>query len=153
MQKKAEVKTPVVKKTEVKTAVSNKAEEIKPVETKAAVKEEPKKAEPKKEAVKETAKEATEAVKETAQKAVKKATAKAKKATDAVKEKAHPEVYIQFGSNEAKTADIVDKVKALYVAEGHRESSIKSLQIYLKPEEYAAYYVINKKITGRVDLF
>ena len=39
------------------------------------------------------------------------------------------------------------------VADGHRASSIKSLQVYLKPEEFAAYYVINQKFAGRVDLF
>lgn len=32
-------------------------------------------------------------------------------------------------------------------------SSIKTLQLYLKPEESAAYYVINQKFAGKVDLF
>ena len=49
--------------------------------------------------------------------------------------------------------EAVEKAKAQFVAEGHRESSIKSLRVYLKPEDGAAYYVINDKIAGRVDLF
>ena len=47
----------------------------------------------------------------------------------------------------------VDRIKAEYVAQGHRASSIKSLKVYLKPEDNAAYYVINDKLAGRVDLF
>ena len=50
-------------------------------------------------------------------------------------------------------AELVAKIKAEYVADGHRESSIKALQVYVKPQEWAAYYVINNKITGRMDLF
>lgn len=63
------------------------------------------------------------------------------------------EVFIQYQGKESVVADAIEKAKAAFVADGHRESSIKSLQIYLKPEEYAAYYVINKKFAGRVDLF
>jgi len=48
---------------------------------------------------------------------------------------------------------VIEKAKNEFVAEGHRASSIKSLQVYLKPEEFAAYYVINQKFAGRVDLF
>ncbi|MBO5371198.1 MAG: hypothetical protein J6A75_00590 [Lachnospiraceae bacterium] len=139
-------------KAEVKEAVAEVKEAV--VE---AVKEEPKKEEVKEiaEAVKETAKEAVAEVKEAAEKVVKKAAAKT---TKKVAEKAvmEPEVFVQYednGTQEASVADLVAKVKALYVAEGHRESSIKSLQIYMKPQEWAAYYVINKKITGRIDLF
>lgn len=48
---------------------------------------------------------------------------------------------------------IEEKVKAQFVAEGHRAGAIKKLDIYIKPEENAAYYVINEKFSGRVDLF
>lgn len=55
---------------------------------------------------------------------------------------------------QASEAVVVDKVKAAFVASGHRVSSIKSLQIYIKPEENKAYYVINdNKYSGEVDLF
>ena len=40
-----------------------------------------------------------------------------------------------------------------FVAEGHRAGCIKTLNIYVKPEEYKAYYVINDKFFGSVDLF
>lgn len=64
-----------------------------------------------------------------------------------------PEVLIQFQGHEDNVGNVVEKAKAEYVAAGHRVSSIKSLQVYLKPEEYAVYYVINQKFEGKINLF
>ncbi len=94
---------------------------------------------------------ATQKVKETVKTA--KQTKSAKTAKKAAKEELKPEVFIQYQGKEAIVADAIEKAKAEFVADGHRVSSIKSLQLYLKPEEYAAYYVINQKFAGRVDLF
>ena len=58
---------------------------------------------------------------------------------------------IDFEEIEEKTVE--EKVKAQFVAEGNKASSIKSLNVYVKPEEFSAYYVINGDFTGRVDLF
>lgn len=133
---KTEVKAPV--KAEVKTEIKTettvpKAEEVK-AEVKAEVKEEAKKAPAKKEEAKK---------------------APAKKATPAKAAKAEIKtaLYVQFAGNEATEADIIDKVKAAYVAEGHKESAIKEINLYVKPEEYAVYYVINDKAIGKVNLF
>lgn len=135
---KAEVKTEVKAEAETKIAekvneVAEKAAEIaveKTAETKTAVKA----------AAKKTAEKVGTAKK----------TAAAKKA-----EKAPliPEIKIQFAGNEADEDEIVNAIKNKYVSEGHRASAIKSLQIYLKPEENAAYYVINQKSKGMVPLF
>ncbi len=67
--------------------------------------------------------------------------------------KAETVITVQFGGNEVAIATVEEKVKAQFVAEGHKASSIKSLNIYVKPEEASAYYVINGDVTGRVDLF
>lgn len=130
-------------------------EVLKAADTKVAAKAEEKKVEVKAAEKKETKAEVK--VEETKAVAAKEP-AKAKKTTKAsakktVKEELKPEVFVQFQNNEAVVADVVEKAKAQFVAEGHRASSIKSLQVYLKPEEYAAYYVINEKVAGRVDLF
>lgn len=133
---KTEVKAPV--KAEVKTEIKTettvpKAEEVK-AEVKAEVKEEAKKAPAKKEPAKK---------------------APTKKATPvkAAKAEIKTALYVQFAGNEATEADIIDKVKAAYVAEGHKESAIKEINLYVKPEEYAVYYVINDKAIGKVNLF
>lgn len=134
---KTEVKAPV--KAEVKTEIKTettvpKAEEVKAEEVKAEVKEEAKKAPAKKEPAKK---------------------APAKKATPvkAAKAEIKTALYVQFAGNEVTEADIIDKVKAAYVAEGHKESAIKEINLYVKPEEYAVYYVINDKAIGKVNLF
>lgn len=133
---KTEVKAPV--KAEVKTEIKTettvpKAEEVK-AEVKAEVKEEAKKAPAKKEPAKK---------------------APAKKATPvkAAKAEIKTALYVQLAGNEVTEADIIDKVKAAYVAEGHKESAIKEINLYVKPEEYAVYYVINDKAIGKVNLF
>lgn len=83
--------------------------------------------------------------------APKKAAAKTTTAKTA-KEAVSQNVYIQFAGKEVKTGDLVEQVKALWMAEGHRASSIKSLEVYVKPEDAAAYYVINGKENGKIDL-
>lgn len=64
-----------------------------------------------------------------------------------------PEVFVEFQGNTASEALVIERIKAAYVAEGHRASSIKSLRIYMKPEEGKAYYVLNEKISRDVDLY
>lgn len=62
------------------------------------------------------------------------------------------EVYLQAGGAEWNISDCKARAIAAYVAEGHRESSVKKLVIYLKPEEGKAYYVVNDSVNGSVDL-
>lgn len=94
-------------------------------------------------------------VKKEAKKAPAKKAAATKKAAPAKKAPAKKEtvITVQFQGNEVAVASVEEKVKAAFVAEGHKASSIKELNIYVKPEEFAAYYVINEKYEGRVDLF
>ena len=123
----------------------------KSVEKVAEVKETIKEAE-----VKETKAAAVkEEVKETAKKApAKKAPAKKAPAkTTTAKKEVVTETYIQYAGQETLTAELLTKVKAAYVAEGHKESAIKSVKLYVKPEDSAVYYVINEKAVGMVSLF
>lgn len=61
-------------------------------------------------------------------------------------------VYVQFAGEEFVVEEVMEKAKAAYVAEGHRVSAIKSIRLYIKPEERKAYYVINEKAAGSIDL-
>ena len=155
--KKQEVK-PVVttaqtKAAEVKPAETKEAE-VKPVETKtleAKVAEVEAKATEKLANVKETVKETKEAVKEEVKKAPKK---KATRKTAAKKEsESESEVFVEYYGQQSSVEEIINKVKEVFVSEGHRASTIKSLKLYLKPEDGFAYYVINEKFAGRVPLF
>ena len=138
-------------KTEVKNAVKDA---VKKAESKVGDVAETaaKKAEAVEEKATEAAKATTKAVVEKAEPVVKKA---AKAATKAKKEKqpAKTEIIVQYQQNAANLGELEDKVKKQFVAEGHRAGCIKTLNIYVKPEEYKAYYVINDKFFGSVDLF
>ena len=96
-----------------------------------------------------------ETVKRT-KKGAKKAEEEARKVTESVKKAAQKvavkEVFIQFAGAEYKESEILEKVEAAYKAEGHRLSAIRSMELYIKPEDGMAYYVINGKTTGSVEL-
>lgn len=153
MQKKPVEKAVEVKEAVKATDVKAKVEDVKAVakEKEAAAKESVAKT------VETAAKKAEDTVKkaeDTVKKAARKTTAK-KTATKkaAAKPEMVPEVFVQFNGNEDGVKDVIERAKAAFVADGHRPSSIKTLQVYLKPEEYAAYYVVNDKYAGRVNLF
>lgn len=121
--------------------------EVKPAEVKAAVKAEEEKVVEKAAEVKETVKATVKtAAKKTAQK-------KTTRKTTTKKEASSTEVFVEFYGQQSSVESVEERVKAAFVAEGHKAGTIKSLKIYLKPEEQAAYYVINDKFAGRVDLF
>ena len=128
--KKEEVKTPVA--SEPKTDVKNEVEKAVEKTT---------------EKVAEKAAEVKADIKETVKKTTEKATKAAKK------EPVKPEIIVQYQNSEVDTAAIEERVKSQFVAEGHKAGFIRKLSIYIKPEEYSAYYVINDKFSGRVDLF
>ena len=63
------------------------------------------------------------------------------------------EIFLQFAGNEYTEKEILQKVKNVWTKElKNKVGDMKDVKIYLKPEEFAAYYVINGDTTGRVDL-
>lgn len=153
MAKKVTAKKAVA---EVKEVAAVQAEEVKVEPVVEAVKVEEVKAEPVKEEAVVVEKKAP--AKRTATKKATKAEAPAEekkapaKKTTAKKE-VKANVVLQFAGQEASIDVVVANAKNAFVAEGHKESEIKEIQIYVKPEEYAAYYVINQEFSGRVNLF
>ena len=105
--------------------------------------------------VAEVKEEKVEAKKATAKKAPAKKAATTEKKAPAKKAAAKAETVItlEFGDYTTVMSTVEEKVKAQFVAEGNKASAIKSLNIYVKPFENSAYYVINGDVTGRVDLF
>lgn len=118
---KKEAKVEAKKEAEVKKAEPKKVE--KAVEVKTVAKKEDKA--PAKAATKAAAKKATTA---------KKAPAKAAKVEN--------NIYVQFSGMEFDTAAIEKAVKADYTAKNGKKD-MKSVSIYIKPEDMKAYYVID----------
>ncbi len=109
-----------------------------------AVKETKAKAEKAEKAVKASTEKAEKEVKSAVKAAEKEVKSAAKKAV-----KAKNEVYFEFGGLQFNAADVEKKVRA---ACGKKASEIKSLKIYVKAEDYAAYYVVNGTESGKIDL-
>ena len=94
----------------------------------------------------------------TAKKTTEKPTAEKKPATEkkpaarrTVKKEVNAEVYVQFLGKEAYAKDVLENVKKIWTEEmGKKEKDLKDVKIYIKPEENAAYYVINGDVTGAV---
>lgn len=81
--------------------------------------------------------------KTTAKKTTKKTTArKAETKKAAAKEAAKTTVVVEFYGKQVNTADIVAKAEKAY-KDSHKDADIKTLDVYVKPEEDAAYYVVN----------
>lgn len=151
MAKKVEV-TKTVKETAPVKAAEVKVEAVKAEPVKAAeVKAEAVKAEPAKKAGRKP--KAEKAATATPKKeAAKKATAKKATVKKASVEKTC-NFYIQFAGEQFEYESIIERSKEAAAADmGKRVSSVKTIDIYCKPEERAAYYVANGKIAGRIDL-
>ena len=96
-------------------------------------------------AVAEKAEEVKEAVKETAKAPTKRTTTR----KTAVKET----VYLQYLGKEINKDDLVKQVKDIWTKElKNKAGDLKSVTLYLKPEENMAYYVINDDVTGSIAL-
>ena len=118
-------KSAATKKTPVQTEEIVKVEETVKVEKKPAVK----KAEP----VEKEVAEKKPAAKRTTKKAVK------------------TTLVVQAAGKEVSMEDAIARVKEAWIAEGNKETALKEIALYVKPEENAIYYVVNGDVTGRVD--
>lgn len=110
-------------------------------------------------AVAAKAEKAAAAAKAKAEKAAAAAAAKAEKAAAAAKakaekapvvrkrsKKAEVKLYVQYQGRETSQEELVEAVKAAWTGE-----EIERLELYVKPEDGAVYYVINGAHSGKVD--
>lgn len=63
------------------------------------------------------------------------------------------EVLIQYDGLESNLSEIYERVKNTYVADGHDIEAFKEIKLYIKPQDFTAYYVVNGDYTGKVGLF
>ena len=82
---------------------------------------------------------------------------KAKKAVKAAEDKAAEDkaakvtTFVQFAGLECSVADVEARALEAFKAE-HKRTAVKSMTVYVKPEDRAAYYVVNDEFTGKVEL-
>ena len=129
-EKKVEVKAAEVKAPEVKAEVKKEAVKKTPAAKKAPAKKAP-------------AKKAPAAKKET----VKKETVK--KAPAAKKPVGKEEVNFEFSGKSYTSEHLIRITRDVWKYDlNGKEEDIQSIELYVKPEENTAYYVINGDVTG-----
>ena len=59
-------------------------------------------------------------------------------------------VYVQYQESEVEVDELIERAREVF-REEHKRTPIKELRLYVKPEERAAYYVINDKVDGKLE--
>lgn len=59
-------------------------------------------------------------------------------------------LFVEYNGNKVEDKAIVAAVKKEWTEAGHKVGEIKTMELYVKPEEAAVYYVINETETGKV---
>lgn len=62
-------------------------------------------------------------------------------------------VYFEYNGDQILSNELLDRIKEEYKNEGHRISSIKTLEVYINANDRKAYYVINDKAEGKFVAF
>lgn len=60
-------------------------------------------------------------------------------------------IVIQHQGKDTKDKAMITAVKKAWTESGRKVGEIKTLTLYVKPEDNSVYYVINDTETGRVD--
>ena len=119
---------------ETKKTVEAAAEAAKPAEKKAP------------------AKKAAATAKKAAATAAKKTGTAAKKTAAAAKKAVEKKVVtaVEFDGKQVDVDAVAEACKADFKA--NRKGNVRTLKVYIKPEDNAAYYVVNDKVEGKIDL-
>ena len=147
------IKTEEKAKAEVKTEIKPQTKEKVEAEAKTEIKPQTKE---KVEAKVEKA--AADTVEKITKKAVKGAGAAktvAKAVTKTVKKAAKKDIkikaFVEYYGKQVEEKDIIARVKKAWTRSGKKVGDIKEMDLYIKPEENAVYYVINGTETGAVE--
>lgn len=59
-------------------------------------------------------------------------------------------VVIQYQGRERSEKNLLDLIYQDMMDKGMKEDEIENIDVYVKPEEQAVFYVVNKKIEGQI---
>lgn len=60
--------------------------------------------------------------------------------------------YVEYYEKQVNEADLIKEAKAIWTNSGKKATDLKTLSIYVKPEENMAYYVFNDDETGSFEI-
>lgn len=61
-------------------------------------------------------------------------------------------LFVQYNGKQVEEKDIVASVKKAWTEAGNKVGDIRTMDIYVKLEDDAVYYVINETESGKVEL-
>lgn len=61
-------------------------------------------------------------------------------------------LFVEYKGSQTDTKDFSAKAKEAWTGAGNKIKDIKELNLYVKPEENACYYVINNDFSGSITL-
>lgn len=59
-------------------------------------------------------------------------------------------IFVEYCGKQLEDKAIVASVKKAWTEAGNKVGDIKTMDLYIKPEEAAVYYVINQTETGKI---
>ena len=60
--------------------------------------------------------------------------------------------FVEYNGKQVEEKEIIANIKKVWVEAGNKVGDIKTLDLYIKPEESAVYYVINEKESGSIEM-
>ena len=57
-------------------------------------------------------------------------------------------IYIEYYGKQVEQAALIKEAKSIWTKGGKKAAELKSLDLYIKPEENTAYYVFNEDESG-----
>jgi hypothetical protein len=61
-------------------------------------------------------------------------------------------IFVEYCGKQTEDKAMIAAVKKAWTDGGNKVGDIKTMQLYIKPEEDAVYYVINESTSGKVTL-
>ena len=60
-------------------------------------------------------------------------------------------MFVEYQGKQVEDKAMVAAVKKAWTEAGNKVGDIKTMELYIKPEEASVYYVINETETGKVE--
>ena len=61
-------------------------------------------------------------------------------------------LYVEFQGKKVETKEVLAAAKKVWVEAGNKVKDLDTVDLYIKPEENAAYYVFNETESGKIEL-
>ena len=61
-------------------------------------------------------------------------------------------LYVEFQDKKVDTKEVLAAAKKVWVEAGNKVKDLNTVDLYIKPEEDAAYFVFNETESGKIEL-